>query len=77
MPTFIHEGKNKHLKCSICESKFHSNTDLKQHIRRVHEEKKPFQCSMCDTTFPQLSHVTIETLAISNNEDNGHPRLYN
>jgi DNA-directed RNA polymerase subunit RPC12/RpoP len=31
------------IKCSMCEKKFYRNTELKQHIRRMHTMEKPFK----------------------------------
>ena len=28
------------------------------HIQSVHEERKPFQCEICDRSFTQKSHIT-------------------
>ena len=41
----VHEGE-KPNQCSICEYSTSKESDLKRHIKSVHEGK-PFQCSIC------------------------------
>ena len=40
----IHEG----IKGSICENKAGLKSDLKIHMKSVHEQNKPSKCNICD-----------------------------
>ena len=41
----------KLFKCTLCESSFLKSSNLKSHIRSIHEKKKPFICNTCDYIF--------------------------
>ena len=37
--------------CEFCKKDFSSQSDLKMHVSRIHEGKKPFKCIICNTSF--------------------------
>ena len=42
----------RHDRCNICDASFYSKQSLNNHIKFVHEGKKPFKCNLCDASFP-------------------------
>ena len=43
--------KERNFECSLCESKFPSQRNLKRHISLIHDQHKPFKCEICPKTF--------------------------
>ena len=46
-----YENRCKPIKCFICDVIVNSNMALITHFSKVHEGKKPFQCSQCEGSF--------------------------
>ena len=42
------EKSLKLINCLICETSFSTQTNLKIHVKSVHEKYKPHKCSICD-----------------------------
>ena len=59
----VHERKKSH-KCSICDSSFSSNKDLKRHITSVHENKKDRKCKICETTFARKHYLKVHIRSV-------------
>jgi uncharacterized Zn-finger protein len=54
------KSKNKSSKkrifiCNECGMQLQSQTELNKHMLQTHENVKPFECSLCDMTFYELS----------------------
>lgn len=55
--------KQKHAPASIictvsgCERKFHTNSQLKLHIKTIHEHLKEYICSFCGSCFGQFNNL--------------------
>ena len=47
----IFEQKDKNTKCKICKANFKFPFQLKSHIANVHEEKRPYVCELCGSSF--------------------------
>ena len=43
--------------CKICNKKFAKMYNLKQHIKAVHEGKKPFDCNICEDSFSSKGNM--------------------
>ena len=43
--------KNQNKTCPICQAVFSKPSNCKQHIAKVHEEKRPFECNECAKKF--------------------------
>ena len=54
----MHGGIKKH-KCPFpkCESAFHQNSELQNHIKTVHEGRKDYKCSECGKAFGNIKNV--------------------
>ncbi|XP_022094034.1 zinc finger protein 208-like [Acanthaster planci] len=50
-------GGNKLTTCRICHKSFRFVTLLKEHIKQLHGEERPFQCDMCKKTYYTISHL--------------------
>ena len=48
--------KNLH-KCSTCDATFSKLSNLKCHIRQVHEDTRPYECTECDQKFKRKYHL--------------------
>ena len=48
--------KIKDYKCQDCGKAFNSATDLKTHVKCVHEKRKDFECEICGNKFARMSH---------------------
>ena len=46
--------KHKHA-CPQCDYKTGNATDLRKHVRVVHEQRKDHACSQCDAAFGEAS----------------------
>ena len=57
----------KRVECEICK-KFVSSTNLKHHIRSVHEGYKPFQCPKCPVTFSRKGKFKIHVDVVHKDE---------
>ena len=51
--------KNQNKTCPICQAVFSKPSNCKQHIAKVHEEKRPFECNECANKFKDKS--TLDT----------------
>ena len=56
--------QKNHIKCDICKKKFTTMSILKNHKRTVHENKRSFNCNLCDkivkekgTLMPQVFNI--------------------
>ena len=47
----MYEGKS--FKYDLCVASFKEKSSLKRHTATVHDEKNPFHCNICDTSFQQ------------------------
>ncbi|CAG2112988.1 unnamed protein product [Medioppia subpectinata] len=52
----IHENPERPFKCSVCDKRFISRSELNQHSH-VHNEDKPFMCEQCGKTFRSKSYL--------------------
>ena len=50
--------KTYQIPCKICMKIFNRKDNLKQHIKSVHERKKPHKCEKCSRQFAQKSHLS-------------------
>ncbi|XP_004525402.1 zinc finger protein 271 isoform X1 [Ceratitis capitata] len=54
--------------CPYCKKCFHTDTNLKQHIRIVHCQNKRHTCKLCDKLFSTLDHLKKHVLSTHQNE---------
>lgn len=52
---------NAHI-CTLCECKFcrkvfNNSSSLKRHYKKIHKNKKPYQCDLCKTSFLHLTNL--------------------
>ena len=52
------------FKCDICDSFFQTKVNLKEHIKSVHEEKKPFHCNICGADFTKKQNMNRHIASI-------------
>lgn len=45
-------------KCNFCFNAFSAPSKLSSHIRRIHSDQNPYQCSVCTATFPEIDELT-------------------
>ena len=55
------------FKCELCEKSFTTKGNLKTHVEKVHEGKKPIKCGFCEETFEQK--VTLNKHIVSVHEE--------
>ena len=51
------EAKKPKDQCNNCDARFYSKQSLNNHIKFVHEGKKPFKCNVCDASFSYKNHL--------------------
>ena len=56
--------KNQNKTCPICQAVFSKPSNCKQHIAKVHEEKKQFECSECSKKFKDKSTLSTHIKGI-------------
>ena len=39
------------LNCTICSFSSYAKSDMKNHVKLVHDKERPFKCSVCNATF--------------------------
>ena len=68
----------KEFECQQCQTVLKSRNDLKRHMESVHEKKKPFMCTKCQSTFSRKSYGKTHLLVKHKEEDmnliHGTPR---
>ena len=55
--SFQKDTLKRHDRCNICDASFYSKQSLNNHIKFVHEGKKPFKCNVCDASFSYKNHL--------------------
>ena len=61
------------LKCELCDKEF-TPSQLKTHIKRIHEAKKEVQCDFCSKYFPSITNLNKHTLRV--HSDNTIERIH-
>ena len=56
--------KNQNKTCPICQAVFSKPSNCKQHIAKVHEEKRPFECNECAKKFKDKSTLNTHIKGI-------------
>ena len=46
-------NSSEKTECGICGKVFKGKKSLRDHISVVHEGNKPYECSICDKSFPK------------------------
>ena len=54
-PNRVRNGRKKLFECEICKKLLSSFANVKRHVKRIHSEERPFNCSFCEKTF-KISH---------------------
>ncbi|KAJ8670779.1 hypothetical protein QAD02_002038 [Eretmocerus hayati] len=49
-----HCGERLH-ECELCDKKYKSQKDLKQHKESIHKDKRPYKCNSCSRAFSRVS----------------------
>ena len=44
-------------KCYICDKKYLNEKNLQNHVRRLHEKAKSYECGRCKKTFTRMSNL--------------------
>ena len=56
-PNSSDKSKDKTYSCSQCDASFSKPYKLKCHVTQVHENKRPFKCTVCDESFKVKHHL--------------------
>jgi uncharacterized Zn-finger protein len=51
-------------KCKICEKILSNKSNLRKHIKEVHEKLKPFECLHCKKGFGVKQHLTYHLYSV-------------
>lgn len=43
--------------CTFCRKLFNNSSSLKKHYKKIHKNKKPYQCDLCKTSFLYLTNL--------------------
>lgn len=62
--------QNELVVCSVCGKSFKSKS-MRDHMKRMHEQKKNHGCSFCDKFFYSLREVRVHTERIHSQKDGG------
>ena len=59
----VHESSGKEFFCETCGNSYKSKTNLRLHIKSIHEGKKDHKCDACNKSYIDISslkkHVRI------------------
>ena len=66
--------QNSKEKCNFCEKEV---TNLKRHLKDVHEEIKQYQCTVCTIWFAQNSQLSVHIKFVHQKLDVSNSRKFN
>ncbi|XP_035713821.1 gastrula zinc finger protein XlCGF57.1-like [Folsomia candida] len=61
--THLEKSTRDMLQCQVCPQTFLSRTNLKSHIRAVHENQRNYPCPLCDKRFANSSNLKRHVVA--------------